>query len=70
MKPPSKNISESLRGQSPTARGAEQVSVTTQHGGGPSMVTPGEGKVEAPPGQRSDRSAAVFTGPQSRIGGG
>ncbi len=69
MKAPSRNISASLRGQRSQGRGEEQISVGAM-GGMPSMVVPGEGKVETPPGAEHERSAAKYVGPMRRHGGG
>jgi hypothetical protein len=70
MKTPSTNVSRSLRDQrTATPRGAEMVEVTGMKMGGPSMVAPGEGGVEMPPGPMKDRSAAVYTAPMERFGG-
>lgn len=60
MKPVSKNISASLRGQREAGRSAisPTVSGTTK---GVSMTVPGEGGSECPPGaQMQDRSAAKY----------
>ena len=70
MKAPSKNMTQSLRGQSGKGRGAEQVQVSGLKGSAkPSMTATGTGCVEAAPGKMHERSAAHFTGPQSRFGG-
>lgn len=61
MKPPSKNMSASLRGQSPGGRGPEPVTVTSQNPQDASgMVIPGEGGVENPPGTVDGRSAKNY----------
>lgn len=76
MKAPSKNVSASLRGQSPAGRSPEAVSVTEQRSGGPTMIVPGDGKVEAPPGRgneqagMAERSAQKHVEPMKRYGGG
>ena len=68
MRAPSKNISNSLRGQSPPGRGAEMVSQSRPKSYGPSMTIPGEGGVEMAPGTgmrndgRQERSASKFAG--------
>jgi len=71
MKAPSKNISKSLRGQSSKGRGAEEISVQQQRGGGPTMTVPGDGKVETAPGMahEGDRSAEKYTEPMKKHGG-
>lgn len=70
MKAPSKNISASLRGQSGKGRGAEPVKVSgMKNSAQPSMTAPGQGGIERAPGAIHERSAANFTGPQSRFGG-
>jgi hypothetical protein len=51
VKAPSKNIAASLRGQRNGGRQPETITITEQRRG-PSMIVPGEGKVEAPPGPR------------------
>ena len=75
MKAPSKNITESLKGQNPSARGAETMDVQQQRAGGPTMTVPGDGKVDSAPGSdrgqggRGERSAGKYTEPMSRYGG-
>lgn len=74
MKAPSKNISASLRGQSPSARGSETPTVGRQKRYGPSMTVPGEGGTEKAPGTqaggRQGRSADVFADAAgSKVGG-
>lgn len=71
MKAPSRNITESLKGQTSKGRGAEEISVQQQRSGGPTMQTPGDGKVDSAPGtpREGDRSAAKYTEPMSRYGG-
>ncbi|HTI81748.1 MAG TPA: hypothetical protein VL614_14970 [Acetobacteraceae bacterium] len=76
MKAPSKNISNSLRGQSPPGRGAESVQVGKLKGYSPSMTLPGEGKTSMAPGTharddgRQERSASVYAGVVgSKVGG-
>lgn len=61
MKPPSKNISDSLRGQSPAGRRPIQVSVSKQSA--PQMhPTSGEGGTSMPPGRVHDRSVKPYAG--------
>lgn len=62
MKSPSKNISASLRGQSPAGRSPISVSVSkVQSASSISGIVPGEMDVEAPPGkQMQDRSASKY----------
>lgn len=71
MKAPSKNITQSLKGQNPMANSAETMDVQQQRGGGPTMTVPGDGKVDSAPGmpKHGDRSAAKYTEPMSRYGG-
>lgn len=71
MKAPSKNITESLKGQGNTARSGESIDVQQQRTGGPTMTVPGDGKVDSAPGtaRHADRSAANYTEPMSRYGG-
>lgn len=70
MKAPSKNVSQSLRGQSGKGRGAEQISVSKMKDSSkPSMTAPGTGGVERAPGMTHERSASAYTGPMSRFGG-
>jgi len=68
MKAPSKNISRSLAGQRSMGRGEEQITVSGM-GGSPSMVVPGDGKVDPAPGMEHERSAAKYTAPMGRFGG-
>jgi hypothetical protein len=61
MKPPSKNISKSLRGQSPAGRSGENITVsgiTSPKQG----QWPGESGLEPAPGKISDRSAHKYAG--------
>lgn len=61
MKTPSKNISSSLRGQSPGGRSAEPVSVESQSAESQAgMTIPGEGGVSNPPGTVDSRSAKSY----------
>ena len=75
MKVPSKNISASLRGQEQNAGKPETPMVSALRSGGPTMTVPGEGKVQAPPGEgrqtggRGAREACAYTAPMSRFGG-
>jgi len=70
MKPPSKNVSASLRGQTTGGRAGEAPQVSGMKPG-PTMTVPGDGKVEMAPGtpKEASRSAANFCEPQSRFGG-
>jgi hypothetical protein len=76
MKSPSRNISKSLATQSSKANSPEEVSVSEQRSGGPTMTVPGDGKVEAAPGThrqtggRGEREASKYVDPQRRWGGG
>ncbi len=69
MKAPSKNITQSLRGQRIPARGEEAVEVTGMVQGKPSMTVPGEGGVESQPAPMHERSAAKYVDPMRRFGG-
>ena len=61
LKPPSKNISSSLRGQSPGGRAAEPVSTGRQSAASAAgMVIPGEGGVSAPPGTAPERTVKPY----------
>lgn len=68
MKAPSKNITASIKGQNPAARGDEPVEVSGVTGG-VSMTIPGDGSVDSAPGtpREGNRSAARFTEPMSRV---
>lgn len=66
MKAPSRNISSSLRGQSPGGRSGEPVEVSGLKAG-VSMTVPGEGSVEEPPGMMHERSAAHYAGPAGKV---
>lgn len=77
MKPPSKNMSASLRGQNPPGRGPEPVSTGKLKAANPSMVIPGEGRTETAPGTmsradgRQERNATVYANAAGRhVGGG
>jgi hypothetical protein len=75
VKTPSRNIAQSLRRQRVGGRGVEQVEVDEVVGRvkQPSIVAPGGGKVEAPPGgvdSTSSRSAATFGDIMQRRFGG
>lgn len=70
MKTPSKNISQSLAGQGAKGRGEEDITVSGLATSGPSMIVPGDGKVDPAPGAVHERSASKYTGPQRRFGGG
>ena len=60
-KSPSKNMSASLRGQSPMANGADKISVgKVTPATSASMTIPGEGGVENPPGTVKPRSAKQY----------
>lgn len=69
MKSPSKNVSRSLRGQRAPGRAQEPISTSSQTRGG-SMIVPGEGKVEVPPGRERANSAAEYGNPLGRKVGG
>jgi len=63
MKPPSKNMSTSLRGASPGGRAATSVSVGKQSPAtAADMQVIGEGGVSNPPGNPGDRSTKPFAG--------
>ncbi len=66
MKPVSKNITQSLKGQKPGGRGAEAVEVSGMKRG-TSMTVPGDGSVDSPPGMRHERSAAHYAEPGGRV---
>lgn len=76
MKAPSKNIPADLKSQRPgePARGEENIMTQDLRSGGPTMTVPGEGGVETPPGlgmeHGGERSAAKYTEPMKRFGGG
>jgi hypothetical protein len=73
MKPVSRNISQSLAGQNPKARGPESPMVSATRKGKASMVLPGEGGIEPAPGHMNgdcaDRSAAHHADQMKRFGG-
>lgn len=71
MKAPSKNVSKSLRGQNPPGlTGGNNIEVSGLKKGS-SMTVPGEGGVEAAPGQqtngRQERSASNYAEPCNRV---
>jgi len=76
MKPPSKNITASLKGQRPPGRGSEPVSTGKLTRYGPSMTVPGDGTVSKAPGTgtrddgRQERSASVYADALGRRVGG
>jgi hypothetical protein len=69
MKSPSKNVSRSLRGQRAPGRKQTGVSVSKLTTGG-SMIVPGEGGVEDPPGARHTNSAKDHADALGRLVGG
>ena len=70
MKGVNKNWSKSLGSQRvPGREGGEDNTPTDMSGGKPSMILPGEGGVEKPPGVVSERSAAHAAEPMKRFGG-
>ena len=68
MKPPSKNIASSLKGQSPPGRGGTVIDQAPMKGYSPSMTVPGEGGTVVPQGTgtaadgRQERSANHYAG--------
>lgn len=75
MKAPSRNISASLRSQSPGGRGPAPVEIGRLKACRPSMTAPGEGRTSKPPGGpmgggRDERSAANFADVLGRKVGG
>lgn len=68
MKPPSRNISDSIRGQQPAGRKPIQVSVTKQST--PTMSpTSGMGGTSMPPGAVHERSVKPYAGATGGIFG-
>lgn len=61
MKSPSRNISDSIRGQSPAGRKPVSVSVSKQKAPGMSP-TSGEGGTSMPPGKVHERSVKPYAG--------
>lgn len=66
MKSPSKNITQSLKGQKPGGRSGETVEVSGVKAG-VSMTVPGDGSVDSPPGARHERSAAHYAEPAGKV---
>jgi hypothetical protein len=66
VKPVSKDMSASLRGQKSGGRGAESVNVSGVTKG-ESMTVPGTGSVAKPPGADHERSAAHYADPMNRV---
>lgn len=66
MKAPSKNVTASLKGQSPGGRGGEKV-VVSGLSKGVSMTVPGEGGVETAPGMVKEASAVHYATPCDRV---
>lgn len=69
MKPASKNMSASIRGQRVPGREETPISVEGLKQGPGSRIIPGESGVERPPGTR-ERSAARFADANGRRVGG
>lgn len=70
MKSPSKNISQSLRGQRAPGRAPLEVPAPEMQKRGVSMIIPGMGGIEEEPTTQHPRSVAKYCGPQRRYGGG
>lgn len=66
MKAPSKNITQSLKGQSPGGRGGEKVQVSGLSKG-VSMTVPGEGTVQTAPGMVPEASAVHYAAPCDKV---
>ena len=71
MKPPARNTSASLRGQTAPGRADSKPTVTGLKGYSPSLIVPGEGRSEKAPGaDRISRCAAQFADALgSKVGG-